>query len=91
MAGQAPRSMGFFQQLRWSGLPYPPQGNLPSLGIEPESHVSPTLQADSLLLSHWVIPVNLWPNVQCCCEHSNVPFGVCMFTFLLGTPRSGID
>ena len=53
MASQAPRSMGFFQQLRWSGLPYPPQGNLPNLGIEPESHVSPTLQADSLLLNRW--------------------------------------
>ena len=33
----------------WSGLSYPPPGDLPDLGIEP---VSPTLQVGSLPLSH---------------------------------------
>ena len=48
----APLSMGFARQGCWSGLPYPPPGNLPNPGIEPASPVSPALQADSLLLSH---------------------------------------
>ena len=38
----------------WSGLPFPPPGDLPDLGVEP---VSPALQADSLLLSHWGKPI----------------------------------
>ena len=29
--------MGFSRQEYWSGLPFPPPGDLPSLGIEPES------------------------------------------------------
>ena len=36
----------------WSGLPFPPPGDLPDSGIEPTSPVSPALQADSLPLSH---------------------------------------
>jgi len=37
----------------WSGLAFPPPGELPDPGIKHASPVSPTLQADSLLLSHW--------------------------------------
>ena len=45
----APLSMGFSRQeylvgshplLHWSGLPFPPPGNLPDPGIEPASRVS---------------------------------------------------
>ena len=49
VAYQAPPSMGFSRQAYWSGLPFPPPGDLPDPGIEPRS---PALQADSLLLSH---------------------------------------
>ena len=35
--------MGFFRQEHWSGLPFPPTGNLPGLGIKPTSLVSPAL------------------------------------------------
>ena len=42
---QAPPSMGFSRQEYWSGLPFPPPGDLPNPGIEPRS---PTLQADAL-------------------------------------------
>ena len=42
-------SMGFSRQEYWSGLPCPPPGDIPDSGIEPGS---PTLQADSLPLSH---------------------------------------
>ena len=34
---QVPLSMGFPRQEYWSGLPFPPPGNLPNLGIEPAS------------------------------------------------------
>ena len=38
VAGQAPLSTGFTRQEYWSGLPYPPPGDLPDPGIEPASH-----------------------------------------------------
>ena len=38
--------MGFLRQGYWSGLPFPPSGDLPNPEIEPGSL---TLQADSLL------------------------------------------
>ena len=47
VARQAPLSMGFSQE-HWSGLLFPPPGDLPNPGVEPESPVSPALQADSL-------------------------------------------
>ena len=37
VACQASLSMGFFRQEYWSGLPCPPPGYLPNLGIEPMS------------------------------------------------------
>ena len=40
---------GIFQASYWSGLPFPPPGDLPDSGIEPGS---PALQADSLRLSY---------------------------------------
>ena len=46
VARQAPLSMGFSRQERWSGLPCRPPGDLPNPGIERRS---PTLQADSLV------------------------------------------
>ena len=52
----APLSMGFSRQAHWSGLPSPPPGDLADSEVEPESLVSPALQADSLPLSHWGSP-----------------------------------
>ena len=37
VAHQAPLSMGFYRQEYWSGLPYPPPGDLLDQGIEPVS------------------------------------------------------
>ena len=42
--------MGFSRQEHWSGLPFPPPGNLPDPGTELLSPVSPLLQADCLTL-----------------------------------------
>ena len=43
VAHQAPLSVGFSRQEYWSGLVFPPLGDLPHLGIEPESLRSPAL------------------------------------------------
>ena len=37
VAHQAPLSMGLFRQECWSGLPFPPPGDLPKSGTEPAS------------------------------------------------------
>ena len=55
VAHQAPLSIGFSRQEYWSGLPWPPPGDLPNLGMGP---VSPELQADSFLLSPHFAPNN---------------------------------
>ena len=49
VACQGPLSMGFSRQEYWSGLPFPPPGDLSDPGIEAES---PALLVGDLLLSH---------------------------------------
>ena len=46
VACQARLSTGLYRRERWSGLPFPPPGDLPDPGIEPRS---PALHAGSLL------------------------------------------
>ena len=53
VAYQAPLSMGFPRQEYWSGLPFPPSGDLLEPRIEP---ASPAWQVDSLPLNHQVSP-----------------------------------
>ena len=43
VACQAPLSMGFLRKEYWSGLPFPPPGDVPDPGIKPTSPVSPAL------------------------------------------------
>ena len=43
VARQAPLPMGFFRQEHWSGLPFPPPGDLPDPGIKPASPASAAL------------------------------------------------
>ena len=45
---------GFSRKEYWSGLPFPPPGDLPDPGIVPRSPESPALQADPLPLSQKV-------------------------------------
>ena len=56
VARRAPLSMEFSRQEYWSELPCPSPGDLPNPGIEP---VSPSLQADSLSLSHGGSPIHI--------------------------------
>ena len=57
VACQAPLSIGFPRQESWNGLPSPPPGDLPDLGIKPTSPAIPALLADSLLLNHQGSPL----------------------------------
>ena len=60
---QAPLSMGFSSQEYWSRLLFPTPRNLLNPGIIPVSPAPPSLQANSLPLSHlgsiWNFPVNI--------------------------------
>ena len=58
VACQAPLSMGFPRQGSWSRLPFPPLVDLPDPATERLSRASPTLQVDSLPLSHLGSPLN---------------------------------
>ena len=52
LAQQTPLSMGLSQQEYWSGLPFPPLGDLPNPGIKPCLLWFLHWQAHSLPLSH---------------------------------------
>ena len=43
VACQVPLSLELFQQEYWSGLPFPPLGDLPDPGVKPTSPASPVL------------------------------------------------
>ena len=43
VAHQVLQSMGFSRQEYWSGVPFPPPGDLPDPGIKPSRCVSPAL------------------------------------------------
>ena len=66
VAHQASLSIGFSRQEYWSGLPCPPPGDLPDLGIKPTFPVAPPLYADSLPLSYQGSPlINLSWTQSC--------------------------
>ena len=54
---QTPQAMGFSRQGYWSGLPFPPPGDLPDLGIKLAYPVSPALAGGFFTTSStWEIP-----------------------------------
>ena len=66
VACQAPLSVGFSQEEYWSGVPFPPSGQLPNPEIEPQSLVSPTL-AGGIQFIYNIILVSV-------VQHSSVQF-----------------
>ena len=64
VALQASLSMGFSRQESWSGLPFPPSGDLPDSGIKPPSSVSPVFQQVLYSLSHRGSPLLLKPTCK---------------------------
>ena len=59
---QAPLSRGFSRQECWSGLPFPPPGDLPNLGIELTSLMS------LILAGGFFTPSTTWEAPVCCKE-----------------------
>ena len=51
----------------WSGLPFPPPGDLPNPGIEPESFMSPALAEFLTTSTTWKAFLTL------CCYHWDFP------------------
>ena len=79
VAHQAPLFMGFFRQERWSGLLFPPPGNLPDPGIKCTSPASLALQADSftvepttamIIISEVGLPSELFKHWVSVCRSS---------------------
>ena len=66
VAYQAPLSMGFSRQKYWSGLPFPPPGDLPDPGIKPTSLMSPALVAEFFTTS------TTWEAQHCSQEEKNL-------------------
>ena len=56
VAHQAPLSMGFSRQEYWSGLPWPPPGDLPDPKIEPVSLMPPALAGEFFTTSATLSP-----------------------------------
>ena len=71
LAQQAPLSVEFSRQEYWSGLPFPPSGDLPKPVIEPRSLVSPALQAGRFFLPNSAT----WEALYIC-------VCVCLYTYI---------
>ena len=62
---QAPLSLGFSRRECWSGLPFPPPGDLPNPRIEPASFMSPALAGKFFTTSTtWEAPCSLHCGLQ---------------------------
>ena len=62
--------MGFSKQKYWSGLPFPPPGDLPDPGIEPMSLESPALASEFFT----TVPLDL--NVVWSLQQLQVPVNI---------------
>jgi len=58
-------STRFSRQEYWSGLLFPPPGDLPDPGMEPTFLTASALQVDCLLLSHWGSPNIYITHTKC--------------------------
>ena len=65
--------MGFFGPEYWSGLPFPPPGDLPDPGIKPTSPVSPALQADALPAEPLGKPISSGNRVEISSNYHTAP------------------
>ena len=64
-AHQGPLSLGFSRQAYWSGMPCPLPKDLPDLGMEPMSLMSPELEGGFFTTSAtWETPVRIFGGCQ---------------------------
>ena len=73
VASQSPLSMGFSGQEYWRGFPCPPPGDLPDLGIEPASLMSPALAGKLFTASTTCISILLWDHYYRIEDHNTEP------------------
>ena len=69
VAHQAPLSMGFPRHEYWSGLSFPPPGDLPDLGIEPGSLASPELAGGFFTINLGCNTLSILPALIYLCSH----------------------
>ena len=65
---------GFSKQEYWSGLSYPPLGDLPDLGIEPVSLTPPALAGRFFTTSATWEALNPWTTMEAPCQLSDLNF-----------------
>ena len=66
VAHQAPLSMGFSRQKKWSGLPYLLPGDFPNPGVKPMSLTSPALAGGFFTTSTtWEVPSKKKKAIRC--------------------------
>ena len=73
---QALLFMGVSRQEDWSGLPWPPPGDLPDPGIEPRSFMSPALADGCFITSAtWETQICILhiADPHCCITEGNTP------------------
>ena len=80
VACQAPLSIGISRQDYWSGLPHPPLGDLPDLGIEPTSLRSAALTGRFFTTSaNWeALLSDLWWYYLEITQNAQLKSGVCL-------------
>ena len=66
IAHQAPLSKEIFRQEYWSGLPFPPLGDLPDPEIEPESSATAALADGFFTTEQPAKPLNVDPRQNIC-------------------------
>ena len=81
---QSPLSMEFSRQKYWSGLLFPPPGDLPSPGLEPESPVSSALAGRFFTPAPLGKPTSMseFPTIPRCL-HTQIRHGTCLLGKLL--------
>ena len=74
----SPPSTEFSRQAHWSGLPFPPPGDLPDTGIEPRSPVSPVFIGRQILYHQatwesviWGMALHIWELDMTDWAHTN--------------------
>ena len=73
LAHQASLSMGFSRQEYWSGLPFPPPGDLPDPGTEPVSPACPVLASGYFATSTtWEASLKTESQLLKCLYESNL-------------------
>ena len=83
VAYQAPPSKGFSRQEYWSGLPFPPPGDLPNPRIEPRS---PALQAEALPSEPPGKPLFYWNSLELSCPCQSNSGSILLWESLVFSP-----